>query len=71
MLRNHCAELGRDPATITRSIHLGYPADADPAALVAQAPAFFDAGVDVIVWSMRGPYTPTLVESLGNALADA
>jgi F420-dependent oxidoreductase-like protein len=71
VLRSHCADLGRDPATITRSIHLGYPADADPAALVAQTPAFFDAGVDVIVWSMRGPYTPALVESLGAALADA
>jgi F420-dependent oxidoreductase-like protein len=71
VLRNHCADLGRDPATITRSIHLGYPADADPAELAAQAPAFFDAGVDVIVWSMRGPYTPALVESLGTALADA
>lgn len=70
-LRNHCADLGRDPATITRSIHLSYPADADPAGLAAQAPAFFDAGVDVIVWSMRGPYTPALVESLAVALTNA
>lgn len=68
VLRAHCADVGRDAGEITRSIHLSFPADADPAALAAQAPPFFEAGVDVIVWSMRGPYRPDLLEPLAAEL---
>jgi F420-dependent oxidoreductase-like protein len=67
-LQRHCADLGRDPRAITRSIHLAFPADADPASLAASAQPFFDAGVDVVVWSMRGPYRPELLEPLATEL---
>ena len=67
-LRAHCDDLGRDQSEITRSIHLGFPADAAPGELAAQAPGFFEAGVDVIVWSMRGPYRPELLAPLAEAI---
>lgn len=70
-LLGHCADLGRDPSEITRSIHLGFPSNGDPAEMAAQAPQFFDAGVDVIVWSMRSPYDPSRLALLAEALATA
>jgi F420-dependent oxidoreductase-like protein len=67
-LREHCEREGRNPDEIERSIHLSFPADADPAELAARAPAFFEAGVDLIIWSMRGPYLPSLLEPLAREL---
>ena len=58
VLRSHCDELGRDQSEITRSIHLGFAPDVEATALADQAAAFFDAGVDVVVWSMTGPMDP-------------
>lgn len=68
-LRRHCEDVGRDQSTITRSIHLAFSADDDPAALRDHAAPFFDDGVDVVVWSARGPVTPGVVEALAGALA--
>jgi F420-dependent oxidoreductase-like protein len=68
VLRSHCDDIGRDPSEITRSIHLGFPAGGDPVGVAATAPPFFDAGVDVVVWSMRGPYKPALLAPLAEAI---
>ena len=68
VLRQHCATVGRDPSTITRSIHLGYSNDSDPAQLADQADSFFDVGVDIVVWSMRGPMNPARLAPLAEAL---
>jgi alkanesulfonate monooxygenase SsuD/methylene tetrahydromethanopterin reductase-like flavin-dependent oxidoreductase (luciferase family) len=68
VLREHCAAVDRDPSTITRSIHLGFDDDGDPAQLADQADSFFEAGVDIVVWSMRGPMTPARLAPLANAL---
>ncbi len=68
VLREHCAAVGRDQAEIARSIHLGFDPDADVAALADQAAPFFDAGVDIVVWSMRGPVDPARLEPLAHAL---
>ncbi len=65
----HCAAIGRDPATIRRSVHVGWPADADPSALADTAQAFVAAGVDLVIFSMRGPYRVELIEPLAAALA--
>lgn len=67
-LRSHCEDIGRDSKEITRSIHLGFPADGDPSRMAATAPPFFEAGVDVVVWSMRGPYKPELLGPLAEAI---
>jgi F420-dependent oxidoreductase-like protein len=68
VLRDHCAAVGRDQAEITRSVHLGFGPDDDPAALAALAHDFFEAGVDVVVWSMRGPISPGRLPPLADAL---
>lgn len=65
----HCADISRDPAEIRRSVHLGLNADSDMAALVDQANEFGDAGVDLIVFSMRDPYLAKTVTTLAEALA--
>ncbi len=68
VLCRHCDDVGRDQAEITRSIHLGFGEDDDPSALAEQASAFFDVGVDVVVWSMRGAMEASRLEPLAAAL---
>ncbi len=69
VLRSHCDDLGRDQAEITRSIHLGFGEDDDLNALADQAASFFDVGVDVVVWSMRGAMDAARLEPLAAALS--
>lgn len=70
VLADHCAAVGRDPATIRRSVHLSWPPDADPSALADAAQSFFAVGVDLAIFSMRGPYRAELLGPLASALAD-
>lgn len=69
VLRGHCDREGRDQADITRSVHLGFAPDDEPAALADQAAGFFDAGVDIVVWSLKGPCDPDRLAPLADALA--
>lgn len=69
VLVRHCEAIGRDPGEIRRSIHLSWPADAEPSALAESARGFIEAGVDLVIFSMRGPYRAALVEPLASALA--
>jgi hypothetical protein len=64
-----CQAIGRDPAEIRRSVHLPWPPDAEPDAMAGGAAAFAAAGVDLVVFSMRGPYEARLLEPLAVALA--
>lgn len=68
VLRDHCVAEGRDESEITRSVHLGYGPDDDPSELADRANGFFEAGVDVVVWSMRGPIDPSRLEPLAVAV---
>jgi len=68
VLREHCDAVGRDQSEIARSVHFGFPPDADVAELADHAAGFFDAGVDIVVWSMRGPIEASRLEPLANAL---
>jgi F420-dependent oxidoreductase-like protein len=68
VLDEHCRAVGRDPSEIRRSVHLMWPADADCGALADQGRAFGDAGVDLVIFSMRGPYEARLLEPLARAL---
>jgi F420-dependent oxidoreductase-like protein len=67
ILDEHCAAIGRNPTDIRSSIHLSWPADTDPAAMVAQAAPYLGT-VDLIIFSMRGPYQADLLEPLANEL---
>jgi alkanesulfonate monooxygenase SsuD/methylene tetrahydromethanopterin reductase-like flavin-dependent oxidoreductase (luciferase family) len=69
VLTAHCENVGRDDSEIDRSIHLGFTPESDPAELIAQAASFFDAGVDIVVWSWRGPLDPARLEKLGQAIS--
>jgi F420-dependent oxidoreductase-like protein len=68
VLRMHCDAVGRDQSDITRSIHLGFAEGDDPAALADRAAAFFEVGVDVVVWSMHGAVRPDRIVALADAL---
>lgn len=68
VLRNHCERVGRDQSEITRSIHLGFDVGSDPAQLADLADSFFDAGVDIVVWSMQGPMDASRLAPFAAAL---
>ena len=68
VLRTHCDDVGRDQSEISRSVHLGFAPDDEPAALAEQAAGFFEVGVDIVVWSMRGPTDPARLAPLASAL---
>jgi alkanesulfonate monooxygenase SsuD/methylene tetrahydromethanopterin reductase-like flavin-dependent oxidoreductase (luciferase family) len=68
VLREHCVAVGRDQSEITRSIHLAFPESDEPTALADRAAPFFEAGVDIVVWSMQGAVDPARVEALADAL---
>jgi F420-dependent oxidoreductase-like protein len=67
-LIGHCERMGRDPQEIYRTAHIAWPAGADPGELADKAADLIDAGVDQVIFSMRGPYLATDVEPLGEAL---
>lgn len=69
VLRGHCERVGRDQAEITRSVHLGVGEDDDVHELADQAAGFFDAGVDIVVWSMRGAMDAGRLQPLADALS--
>jgi len=69
VLDRHCEKVGRDPAEITRSIHLGFDEDIDLGRAADEADEFFAAGVDVIVWSMRGALETSRLAPLAEALS--
>ncbi len=68
VLDGHCADAGRDPSRIRRSIHLMWQPDADPRQLAERAAQFGEAGADLVIFSMRGPYEVRLLEPLANAV---
>ncbi|MDH3679381.1 MAG: TIGR03560 family F420-dependent LLM class oxidoreductase [Acidimicrobiia bacterium] len=67
-LVGHCEAIGRDAADITRTAHLAWKAGADPARLVDEAAELEAAGIDQVIFSMRGPYRAAEVEPLGTRL---
>lgn len=68
VLLAHCADVGRDPAEITTSVQIGFEADQDPGTAAAEATALFEAGVDVVIFTLRTPYRVATVEGLTTAL---
>ena len=69
VLRRHCDDVGRDQSEITRSVHLAFPEDADAAQLADHANGFFEAGVDVVVWSMQGAMDAARLAPLADAVS--
>ena len=68
VLLKHCADIGRDPKEITRSVQIAMPSDQAPEEAAAAAAALGEAGVDVVIFTIRNPYRASLVEALARSL---
>jgi F420-dependent oxidoreductase-like protein len=68
VLDGHCADCGRDPKEIESSITLWYDPERGPAALVDEADAFGEAGVDLTVIYLPIPHTHDVLEPLAEAI---
>ena len=63
VLDAHCAAIGRDPRTITRSVQYIVSYD-DPAGDRKAIRSLIDAGLTHIVLSLRSPYPPQVAHRL-------
>ena len=70
VLEGHCEDVGRDSSEIDCSVHVRYSKDDDPANLAEQAAARFDAGIDIVIFTMGTPYDVSMVEPLADALGE-
>jgi F420-dependent oxidoreductase-like protein len=68
VLHRHCADVGRDPSEIMTSTHLRLGRDGDVDAVVRQAEAFAEAGLDLGIVYLPQPHTPAVLEPLAAAL---
>ena len=68
VLDERCGEIGRDPATIERSVNLRYDGSQPADAIAEQAHAFAEAGADIVVVGLAVPHTPAVLEPLADAL---
>jgi hypothetical protein len=70
VLAEHCATVGRDPASITTSAHLfgATSGGADPEALATDARRYADAGLDLAIVYLFPPYDPALLAPIAKAL---
>ena len=67
VLHAHCADIGRNPDEITTSTHLRLQPD-NVDAVVEEAAAFADAGLDLGIVYLPPPHTPDVLEPLAKAL---
>lgn len=70
VLDEHCRQVERDPASIERSVQLWVAPD-DLAGLTARTRAFVAAGANHVIFNLRWPYPPAIVERLSNDVAAA
>ncbi len=68
VLAGHCEVVGRELEDITCSVQIALQADQDPRSAVDEAAALFDAGADVIIFTLRNPYSVAVVERLAEVL---
>jgi F420-dependent oxidoreductase-like protein len=68
VLAGHCADVGRDPAEITTSVHLRVPADGNLDLLVDEAVSYRDAGIDLGIVYFPPPHTPAALEPVAQVL---
>lgn len=70
ILETHCAEVGRDPTEIERSVNVRLGAGQDPRELQPTIERWRDAGVDVCIVGLGTPHDPDSVQPLAAALAE-
>jgi F420-dependent oxidoreductase-like protein len=69
VLHQRCAEIGRDPSTITHSIHVLVDWD-DPPAAAATCAEWAEAGLDLAILYLPTPHTPARLEPVAEALRE-
>ncbi|NRA02638.1 MAG: LLM class F420-dependent oxidoreductase [Myxococcales bacterium] len=69
VLDAHCADVGREPAEILRSVQIAVMPDQDPAEVAATAAALGEVGVEKLILTLRTPYRADRVEPLAKELA--
>jgi F420-dependent oxidoreductase-like protein len=70
VLEMRCAEVGRDPGEIERSVNVRLAAGQDPRELQDTIGTWRDAGADVCIVNLSPPHDAAAVEPLGRALAE-
>ena len=70
VLDAHCAEVGRNPSDIERSVNVRLSAGQDPRELQPTIERWRDAGADVCIVNLTVPHNPDVVEPLAAALAE-
>lgn len=68
VLAEHCEAVGRDIAEIECSVQIALPADQPPQASAEIANRLREAGVDTLIFTLRNPYKPSILEPLARAL---
>jgi len=71
ILSAHCAEIGRNPDEIRRSVDVYLGPTTDPGVLRELAPAYAEAGVDLLIVGMAPPYHPARLEQVAEQLGTA
>ncbi|MDQ1461434.1 MAG: hypothetical protein QOI08_2918 [Actinomycetota bacterium] len=67
-LEKRCAEVGRDPATIERSVNLRFDPSAGVSSIADTASEFAAAGADIGIVYLPVPHTPDVLEPIAQAL---
>ncbi len=70
VLAEHCAAIGRDPATIKRSTHVFAREGEGPGAVADQAEQVFAAGIDQAIVYLQPPIDLSVLEPIAAACAD-
>ena len=68
VLEEHCQAVGRDSSEITCTAHVRYTKGDDPSRVADEAARRFEAGVDVVIFTMGTPYDLSMVVSLAETL---
>jgi F420-dependent oxidoreductase-like protein len=70
VLDRHCADVGRDPTEIERSVNVRLGSGADPRSLQPTIGAWRGAGADVCIVNLPTPHDAAVMEPLAAALAE-
>jgi hypothetical protein len=70
VLERHCADVGRDPSEIERSVNVRLNHGQDPREILPTVAAWRDAGADVCIVYLNTPHDASVTEPLAQALLD-
>jgi F420-dependent oxidoreductase-like protein len=68
ILREHCADIGRDPSTILLSAHVRPGPEGEPEPAADAAAELREAGLDLAIVYLPPPHRPEVLEPLASAL---